>query len=330
MLIRTLIEEFHVTIYAVHISENFTYVPEIPGLYTYKKSKFTVKEIIKKVDEVKPDLLYVAGYGIADFVKVAKQVKQRYKIPIIAGSDTQFRSTWKQRLLKTFLKSKIKNAFTHFWVAGPYQYEWARLLGFKKERIIFNLYSGNDKLFLSTPLHDVKKPYPKRLLFVGRFVKEKGIENLLKAWSQIENRNGWVLHFIGKGPLKELIESQPDVFVEDYLDQTEIVQRIQEAGAFILPSVFEPWGVVIHEFAMAGLPLLCSIQCGASPQFLINNYNGYAFDGLKTDEIKIAIEHLITLNKVKLCEMGFRSRELGKLITQQVSAYSLMSSINEV
>ena len=48
-------------------------------------------------------------------------------------------------------------------------------------------------------------------------------------------------------------------------------------GVFVLPSIYEPWALVLQEFAAAGLPILCSSICGASPHFVINNYNGYTF-----------------------------------------------------
>jgi glycosyltransferase involved in cell wall biosynthesis len=47
-----------------------------------------------------------------------------------------------------------------------------------------------------------------------------------------------------------------------------------ESGCLVLPSRFEPWAVVIHEAAAAGLPIVCTSACGASTRFVCDGYNG--------------------------------------------------------
>lgn len=42
------------------------------------------------------------------------------------------------------------------------------------------------------------------------------------------------------------------------MPQEELAEELEKAGAFILPSVTEPWALVIHEAACAGLPILAS------------------------------------------------------------------------
>ncbi|WP_416171448.1 glycosyltransferase family 4 protein [Algoriphagus boritolerans] len=42
--------------------------------------------------------------------------------------------------------------------------------------------------------------YPHSFIFVGRFVEEKGIGYLVKAWDSIIDKCGWTLTLIGDGP----------------------------------------------------------------------------------------------------------------------------------
>ncbi len=42
----------------------------------------------------------------------------------------------------------------------------------------------------------------------------------------------------------------------------------------MLPSVYEPWGVVIAEAAATGLPVICTEACGASVEIVRTGYNG--------------------------------------------------------
>ena len=79
---------------------------------------------------------------------------------------------------------------------------------------------------------------------------------LLDAWKLIEsNRDGWELHFIGNGSLKSKLTQEDGIIVSDFMQPNELVKEIPKTGCFILPSRHEPWGVVIHEFASAGIPL---------------------------------------------------------------------------
>jgi glycosyltransferase involved in cell wall biosynthesis len=55
------------------------------------------------------------------------------------------------------------------------------------------------------------------------------------------------------------------------------------ADYFILPSTFEPFGAVVNESLIAGVPVLCSALAGASS--LINGKNGRIFNPFDTSEL---------------------------------------------
>ena len=40
----------------------------------------------------------------------------------------------------------------------------------------------------------------------------------------------------------------------------------------MLPSLYEAWGVVVHEAALAGMPIITTQETGASSEFVIDNY----------------------------------------------------------
>ena len=43
-----------------------------------------------------------------------------------------------------------------------------------------------------------------------------------------------------------------------------LVQRFAQAGVFVLPSLYEPFGVALREAVVAGLPVVCSTAVGAA------------------------------------------------------------------
>lgn len=82
---------------------------------------------------------------------------------------------------------------------------------------------------------------------------------------------------IGNGPDYAKLKGYPDVEIKDFMPQEELAEELEKAGAFILPSVTEPWALVIHEAACAGLPILASDCCGAVSCFVKDGENGFLF-----------------------------------------------------
>jgi len=324
--IRSLIDYYQVEVHSIHISREFTFVPDnVVGLSTYKKDGLSREEMLQLALELKPSLLYVAGYADADFLWLCKRVRKQMDVPVVSGCDTQWRKTWKQRILSLFAPWYIQPAFSHFMVAGAYQYEWVRKLGYSKENILWNLYSGDTDKFESIQPLGNPEPIHRELFFVGRLVPQKGIDLLLKCWQDIKDHRGWTLKVAGEGVLKDAFADYPNVRLLGYLSQEELVQEASRSSGFILPSVFEPWAVVIHEFAAAGLPLVCSSACGAVSHLLIHGYNGYVFSSGDERALSHCLKKLLEASDLELATMGKRSRELSRRITPATSAANLMS-----
>ncbi len=49
-----------------------------------------------------------------------------------------------------------------------------------------------------------------------------------------------------------------------FLQVGDLPRWYAHAGAFVLPSLMEPWGLVVNEAAASGLPLLVSNRAGCS------------------------------------------------------------------
>jgi glycosyltransferase involved in cell wall biosynthesis len=167
----------------------------------------------------------------------------------------------------------------------------------------------------------------KDILFVGRFNKVKGLDLLLEAWKQVENKNGSKLIIVGNGNLLDNCFIPEDVEIKKFASQPELLTISKSCKAFILPSLFEPWGVVIHEFAASGLPLIVTDVCGASPHLVVNNYNGFVIKHNDVNAIIVAITRVFNLKPVELYEMGKNSRELANTINPKRAAAAVLSAL---
>ena len=159
-----------------------------------------------------------------------------------------------------------------------------------------------------------RKP-AKKLLYVGRYLPVKGVQELWAAFASLsDDFPEWELHCIGTGDLWEERMIHPKIVHHGFLQPHELTPHLIDAAAFVMPSKKEPWGVVLHEMAIAGLPLLASRAVGAATAFAIGGKNAYAFDQGKLDEV---LNAFMTLPEDALKEMGKTSHERARIHSPQ-------------
>jgi glycosyltransferase involved in cell wall biosynthesis len=159
----------------------------------------------------------------------------------------------------------------------------------------------------------IKNQKSKILLCIARFSPEKNLSMLINAFYKSNlPGNQWILQLVGGGPLKaELHELIKDNHVElmDWVTYDSLPALYQSADCFVLPSIFEPWGLVVNEAMAASLPVIVSEQCGCCPD-LVDKSNGWVFDAKSIDSLEQTLNNLNELSCKKLEEMGSRSVQI--------------------
>lgn len=293
------------------------------------KTELTKAELLNNCINFAPDIVYVAGWEDRDFLNICYRLKQK-GAKVVTGIDNHWHGTLKQRLGVAYFHFHLKKHYTHAWVAGNPQYEFARKIGFEKHQIIDSLYSADLATFRAK-LDRKGKPFHRELLFVGRLKKIKGVDILYQVFADLtdEERNGWRLRIIGNGELADEMPSiEGKITVEGFKSPEELAALAQNVGGFCLPSLIEPWGVVVHEFASAGLPLLLSNVVGAATTFLIPGYNGYMFEEGKSTTLKMTLLRFFRLDDEEIQTMGDHSKLLSQLITPEFWSHKLMSLVH--
>jgi len=275
-----------------------------------------------------PDFTYVSGWIYKPYISLIK--KQKIK-NVVLGFDNQYTGSLKQIIgsiyFKLFLKPHIKAAF----VPGKSQFTFAQKLGFKNVNISTNVYCCDYELYKSY-YHKTKdkkeKVFAKRFLFVGRYVHQKGIDLLWQAFIELqqEHPNEWELYSLGKGPLEPI--SHPKIKHLGFVQPNDFLPIIESTGVFVLPSFFEPWGVVLHEFASAGYPIISTNNVGASELFLKNELNGLVINANSKQALKTALKKIVSLSDSELNKMGVQSVKLSKQITPEIWKQSLLKLVH--
>lgn len=197
---------------------------------------------------------------------------------------------------------RIKNQIIEKYGADP-----------KKIRVIYNAIDAN------TFDHGLKlEPGEDLILSLGRLTLHKGIDHLLKAARIVVDHHPNAKFVIaGKGEkFKDLLNLSIDlgleknVFFLGFVSQEDVERLYSRADVFLLPSVFEPFGITALEAMAAGTPTIISKTSGVSEV----TENVFKIDFWDTE--KMASRILEILNYKELYqEMSSNSREEAKRIT---------------
>ncbi len=123
------------------------------------------------------------------------------------------------------------------------------------------------------------------ILFVGRLVKIKGIDALIRAAALMgQGYPETVIMIIGDGPEKDnLLKLASQLGIKDKiiftgrLEGKKLYAKYLIGDLFVLPSKQELFGAVVNEALLAGLPVVCSSLAGAA-DLIREGVNGFIFD----------------------------------------------------
>lgn len=258
--------------------------------YELKKRKtlfllIKLHNIVKKIiSENKGKNIFVSGHHYANVASIiALRSIKNIKLFVVERTDIE-----ELRIYYSFFKY-LKNMIIYFLVVNLY----------KKADVIISNSAGAKKDLEKICKHKVVHIHPPsfqkyetvlkvkkninklKILMVGRLVKEKGIDTVLKALSLLGTIN-FTLDILGDGPekqnLKNLKEklSLKNVFFHGY--KKNVKQFFLRSNLFINASHFEGFPNSLVEAINYGLPTICSdSKGGGSREILLNGKGGYLF-----------------------------------------------------
>jgi glycosyltransferase involved in cell wall biosynthesis len=141
-------------------------------------------------------------------------------------------------------------------------------------------------------------------IFIGRLSMEKGLFDLLEAFSLVRARlAGARLNLVGAGPLEDTLkqsitrlELDGAVTLLGPQDLDEVVPLLYRSVALVLPSHSEPWGLVVNESLSYGCPVVVSSQCGCVPELVIEGVTGYSFMTGSVEALSAAMIAVVDLS----------------------------------
>jgi glycosyltransferase involved in cell wall biosynthesis len=242
----------------------------------------------------KPNVINFTGYnekGIVFLLLICKWLKIK---SIITNESVAVNKLNSNKLL---LKLKFWYKVLLFKIAdGFFSY------GINSNIFLFKHYVPKNKIFSFLNTFDktkfnnsikneiaVDKPY---ILYVGRLSSEKNLLALVNLFGHIQTRfDKFKLIIIGNGPDRELLNKyitekslNKNVLLRGSVQWDKLRQYYKNAECLILPSLYEPWGMVVNESQEAETPIIVTSMCGCANDLVINDYNGIVCDDITSQK----------------------------------------------
>lgn len=266
--------------------------------------------ILQKVLAEKPDIIVSPGWLHKPYRQLAFDPALK-DTKFIMGMDTPWQGTWRQRLAPLLLRSYIKR-MAHVVVTGERSWQYAKHLGVDEARIHKGMYGIDYKSWSKLLSERQQTDWPKSFLFVGRYVPVKAIDVLVAAYQKYRPQvsDPWPLICCGKGELADLLNHQPGITNKGFIQPDEMHVLWKQAGAFILPSLFDPWPLSIVEAAAAGLPIVCTNVCGSAVEVVRSWNNGLVISENNVEQLTAS---LLTIHQQydALPQWGEQSQKLA-------------------
>jgi glycosyltransferase involved in cell wall biosynthesis len=142
------------------------------------------------------------------------------------------------------------------------------------------------------------------ILFVSKLSAVKRGVDLLEAYIRLSPDGAQepkpYLLFIGDGDQRKSLEARAgahpwnSIKFLGFKNQTDLPRYYDLGDILVLPSVYEPWGLVINEVMNAGRAVVVSDQVGCGPDLVKPGENGYVFAAGDIAGLQVALQRLVS------------------------------------
>jgi glycosyltransferase involved in cell wall biosynthesis len=224
------------------------------------------------------DAVFINGYVHLNNLFILAACR-RLGIPVLCFADSTLHADLAKprvrQLLKQAALTTILSQVSGFLAAGGQTRAYFEHYGAPSDRIFICPYAVDIARFRSTVQEaKVRRRDALResfgiaagkrvVMFCGKLIDRKRPLDLLHALRALQ-RVDTVAVFVGEGPLRERIarEAEGIALTTGFVNQRDIPIALSLADLIVLPSSFEPYGMVVAEAQALGVPALVSDACG--------------------------------------------------------------------
>jgi len=299
-------EGFKVGIFTLDDGVRDFELQEVPEISFYTASAFDLTDIIglqsmfsvsalrefrRVLREFQPDIVHAHNrFFYTSVLAALYSIRADYKlvttlhlgdIGMISGLGGAAAKTFEQ-MISRFVISRSEQVICVSAAAELI----AQSLGAKRTAVVRNAVDVDE--FSPNPTNG------KSLLYIGRFVHNNGIQDLLTALPVIlESHPDAEIHLVGSGPLGEEVQKtirssglSDSVTIYDYVE--DISEMYDRASVFCRPSYSEGLPLTMLEAMASGVPPIVTSIAGV-PEVVTNHETGVLLEPGNPDEVEQAV-----------------------------------------
>lgn len=311
----------------------------------YSKSNY--KKMIEAIDDFKPDIIHVNNFQRQLSASIIKAANDK-KIPVVfTAHDVQAicpaitMMDNNKNICELCMKGKYMNCIKKSCNKGSklksiigalegYYYRNKKIYNKKIDYIITPsefyrkkfIEDGTDSKhieaihnFIIADDYNVKTEIGDYALYLGRLSKEKGINNLIEAFSKCEKGK---LYIAGDGPEKAYIEKfikkyklEERVLMLGFLNKEQVTEYVRKSRFVVVPSIwFENCPYSLLETLAVGKPVI-GANIGGIPELVVNNENGFIYKYDDINDLADKMKKLFEDEKI-VKDFSKKSKELSK------------------
>jgi glycosyltransferase involved in cell wall biosynthesis len=324
----------------IQFMPNYQYKLLFDGMLEDVPKLMIFKSILKEINDFKPEIVNINGFFTWYHILTAFYCKLK-GIKIILSNDSTANDN-----PKVWWKSLLKRAMIRisdgYYCFGTKSAEYLSTFGADDTKFLSKKGAVVNNDFISESfqkalpnrglnLEELGIKTAKNFIFVGRFIDFKNLPLLISAFKEAQSKanNQWGLVFLGDGFLREILQKQ---IKNEAVQNThflggkswfEVPDYLALADVLVLPSKSEPWGLVVNEAMICGLPVVVSDRCGSAVDLVIEGKTGFSFPF--DDEKNLAAILIKIMNEeIDLKQMGINAQEKIKEFSPQIAAEELI------
>ena len=157
------------------------------------------------------------------------------------------------------------------------------------------------------------------ILYASKFITRKRPDDLLEAFARISSdpscRNPYLL-MVGDGERGDALKKRARelgleelVIFTGFRNQSELPGLYDLCDVFVLPSLLEPWGLVVNEVMNAGRAVIVSDQVGAAFDLVREGETGFVFPAGDVAALTDRLQRFLS-DPAKAGQMGHAARDV--------------------
>lgn len=290
--------------------KNFDYV-----FLNGKNTFFKAFEFLKLLKSVKYKMLVLGGWDSPLYWLAVMLCPKKKNAVAVESSHFESKTNGVTGFIKRIFVFRCSTAY----VSGINQSRLLQALHFKGKIIetkgvgLYNM--------VPQPPYSPKKEV-KNFVYVGRLIACKNVGMLLEAFKKFPNLNLTVVGF-GKDEKALKAKASPNVIFTGAIDNDKLPEIYRKNDVFVLPSLAEPWGLVVEEALNNGIACITSSVVGCNDSVLRDGENGVVFESGNLQALEDAIRKICDIDFYNSLILNISRQNPKEIEDWQINSYKL-------